>query len=85
MEIVEAFSIRELGVMKGLKKFHEWLKAIVDPIEEKRLARLANSDVTTLTSMEIFAVKHRNARLRWAVKSTFPEEDVIKVGIYIYM
>ncbi len=79
MEIVEAFSVREIGVMQGLKKFNEWLEAIVDPVEEKRLARLANSDVMTLSSMERFSVKHRNARLRWAVKSTFPEEDVIKV------
>ncbi len=79
MEIVEAFSIRERGVMQGLMDFREWLEAVVDPAEQKRLSRLSHVDVASLSLMERFSVKHRNARLRWAVKRTFPEKDVIKV------
>ncbi len=80
MEIVEAFSVKERGVMQGLMDFCDWLGAVVDPVEQKRLARLTtNADVTSLSSVERFSVKHRNARLRWAVKPNFPEKDVIKV------
>ncbi len=83
MEIVEAFSVKERGVMQGLTDFRDWLEAAVDPIDEKRLARLsANGNVTTLSSVERFSIKHRNARLRWTVKSTFPEKDIIKVCVH---
>ncbi len=80
MEIVEAFSVKDRGVMQGLINFRDWLEAVVDPVEQKRLAQLtANIDVTSLSSVERFSVKHRNARLRWVVKPTFPEKDIIKV------